>query len=407
MSFREIAVIVALIIPLAGLVIEYFRTRARVHDFSDISKEIKNLMAGLDGELDRDGGDLLVRGSYGNWPVLVRFSRSEDEAGVSIEMPVPTNLTLYCYPVSHEGEEGQVLLRTSDEQFMSHFRLSTNNSPLEVSMIISSPAVLAELSKITDSQTYLILENRMLELVERTIIPGNLGARLLNCVRGMARITSEATGAHGNAGPMAHPPKRERNWFRLGYFSVSALILIVLLVEPVLKRPSRGATAKPLPPPVSTIPAALATQVPQLQGWHVADTGDFDPDADAWMQQQGQRCSGQISANVESAQSQDLAYIFRRPQGPLGTNSARFVLFINNQKRYDAEMPRIDAAGRISKSRIGSVEWRGRGPNSEPNADGIILIQRYDDPTSAIVFFMSGPKLLTAVPKDFRNVTLD
>jgi hypothetical protein len=258
-----------------------------------------------------------------------------------------------------------------------------------------------------DSQTFLLLENRMLELVEATIIPGNLGARLLNCVRGMARIAAEATEAHGSAVTMAAPAKRERNWFRAGYFSVSALILIVLLAEPALKRTSHATVAKPLPPLVTSIPAALAAQVPQLQGWHVAEIADCDSDAESWMQQQGQRCAGQISAAVESEQSPDQAYIFKRAPGPLGTNSARFVLFINGQKRYDAEMPRIDAAGRISKRSIGSVEWRGRGPGSEPNADGIIVIQRYNDPTSAIVFFMSGPKLLTAVPKDFRNITLD
>jgi hypothetical protein len=251
------------------------------------------------------------------------------------------------------------------------------------------------------------MENRMLELVEATIIPGNLGARLLNCVRGMARIATETTGAHGGTAPMSHPPKRERNWFRIGYLGASGLILMVLMTEPLFNRPSHGANAKPLPPAVNTIPASLAAQVPQLQGWHVADTTDFDSDAEAWMQQQGQRCSGQIAVNVNSQQSADLAYIFKRPPGPPGTNSARFVLFINNQKRYDAEMPEIDAAGHISKSRIGSVEWRGRGPNSEPNGDGIILIQRYNDPTSAIVFFMSGNKLLTAVPKDFHNITLD
>ena len=407
MTNREIAVVIALVIPLVGYFIEFVRTRSRLHDFRDISKDLKSLVVSLNGEFDRDGDDLLLRGSYGQWPVLVRFSRSEYEAGVSIQIPVPSNLTLFCYPVSHEGEEGQVPLRTSDERFMSHFRLSTNNSPLEVSMILSSPAVLAELSKITDSQTFILLENRTLELAEAVIVPEHLAARLINCVRGMARIASEATEVHGGSGSVPKARRPDRNWFRIGYVSASALILITLALLPLLNRPTRASAHPVSASPVAAIPPALAAQVPQLEGWHVADAKDFDSDAGAWLQQQGQRISGQISASINSDQSQDAAYIFKRPQGSLGTNAWRFVLFINNQKRYDADMPQIDAAGRISKGSLSSVEWRGRGLGSAPNGDGIILIQRYNDPGSAIVFFMSGPKLLTAVPKDFRNLSLE
>jgi len=407
MSNREIAVLIALAIPLAGLLIEYIRTQLRLRDFRDIGRDLKTLRVSLGGNFDRDGEDLLLRGSYGQWPVLVRLSRSEYEAGVTVELPVPNNLTLFCYPVSHEGQEGQVPLRTSDERFMSRFRLSTNNSPLEVSMILSSPAVLAEFSKITESKTRILLENRILELSEPSI-PEQLAARIINCVRGMARIASEANEVHGGSGSVPAPPKREQNWFRIGYVGVSVLILLVLLVAQLLNRPSKATVVSPVTSTGSaSIPASLAAQVPQLQGWHVAETKDFDSDAVAWMQQQGQRTSGQISASLNSEQSSDSAYIFKRQPGPPGTNSARFVLFINNQKRYDAEMPEIDAAGRVSRGSINSAEWRGRGPSSAPNGDGIIVIQRYNDPTSAIVFFMSGPKLLTAVPKDFHSISLE
>lgn len=406
MTHREIALLVALAIPVVGFLIEFVRGQSRLHDFGEISNDLKTLAVDLNGEIDRDGDDLLLRGHYGHWPVLIRFSRSEYEAGISIQMPVPTTLTLYCYPVGHEGEEGQVPLAISDERLMAHFRLSTNNSPLEVSMILSSPAVLGELSKIADSQTYLTLENRTLEVAEAVIVPEHLLSRLMNCVRGMARIAAEATEVHGSSGLPA-APKRRRNWFRAGYITASALILIGLAVSAFANRPTSAAEAKSVPAVLMpSIPATLAEQIPQLQGWHVADANDFDPDAGAWLQQQGERSTGDIKASLNSDQSPDEAYVFKRPPGPPGTNSSRFVLFINNQEKFDAEMPQIDAAGRISKSSIGSVEWRGRAPNGSPNGDGIIVIQRYRDPKSAIVFFMSGAKLITAVPKDFRELSL-
>ncbi|MGZ4787636.1 MAG: hypothetical protein ACXVZV_10785 [Terriglobales bacterium] len=406
MTHRDIAVVIALAIPIVGYLIEVIRSQMRVRDFNEIRKEVQMLLKGLNGEVDRDQADLLIRGHYGQWPVLIRFSRSEYEPGVNVQIPVPTNLTLYCYPVTHEGQEGSVPLRTSDERFMSHFRLSTNNSPLEVSMIVSSPAVLAELSKITDSQTYITLENRNLELAEAVIVPEHLAARVMNCVRGMARIAAEATEVHGGSGTVAMP-KRPQNWFRTAYLGVPAMIFVALGVIAFLERPTRKVEAQaPAKPVAATLPDALAKQVPQLQGWTVAETSDFDTDAVAWMQQQGQRISGHVSASMDSATSPDGAYILKRPPGPLGTNANRLVLFINNQEKYDAEMA-IAAAGRITKDRISSVEWRGRGPSGAPNGDGIIVIQRYNDPSSAIVFFLSGSKLLTGVPKDFRVISLE
>lgn len=406
MNNRELAVLVAIAIAAVGFAFEFVRARMRLKGFSEVGKDLRTLALDLNGEIDRDGDDLLLRGNYGHWPVMIRFSRSEYEAGVSIQMPVPAHVTLYCYPVGHQGEEGQTPLAISDERFMAHFRLSTNNTPLDVSMILSSPAVLSELSKITDSQTYLTLENRTLELSEAVIVPEHLGSRLMGRVRGMTRIASEAAEVHGSGHiPATH--KKPRNYFRFGYMGTAALILIVLAISVFLGRRPAKAEAEVLPKPSAmSIPAALSSQIPQLQGWHVASANEFDVDATAWLQQQGQRPNGHIAANLDSDQSPDEAYVFKREPGPPGTNGSRFVLFIDNKERYDAEMPQIDAVARISKDALGSVEWRGKRV-STPAAGGVIVIQRYRDPSSAIVFFVSGSKLVSAVPKDFRNMNLE
>ncbi len=408
MSDREIALLIALAIPIVGALIEFFRAQSKLKGFRELRKDLQMLAVDLQGEIDRDDDDLLVRGHYGHWPVLIRLSRSEYEAGVSIQMPVPANVTLYCYPVAHEGEEGSVPLAISDQRFMAHFRLSTNNTPLEVSMILSSPAVLGELTKITDSQTYLTLENRALELSEAVIVPENLGQRLMTRVRGMARIAAEAMDVHGGSSAAGIRTKGARNWFRVGYVATAVVMLVVIgIVELVEQRTMRAQAAVVAPQPLPSIAPALANQIPQLQGWHIADGTEFDIDANAWLQQQGQKPMGHLTANIGSDQSSDEAYVFRRPAGPPGTNPARFVLFINKEEKYDAEMPEIDAVGRISKDAIANIEWRGRRPPGDPNAGGLIVVQRYKDPSSAIVIYMSGQTLMTAAPKDFRNVSLE
>ena len=402
------AIVVAVLVPIVGWLLEAIRGRARLHGFANIAGEIRQLADDLNGDVDRDQTDLLIHGSFEKWPVLVRFSHSSGEPGVHIQIPVPSNLTLFCYPASHKGEEGQTMVRTSDEKFMSRFHLSTNNSPLEVSMILSSPEVVAELGKICDSQTSLALENRSLDLSSREIIPGALATRLMTCVRGMARVAREVVEAMGSGELDSRSgPKRPANWFRITYLTAPVLILAALGVQAWMTRPAQNVSAETPKPTKSSIPDALATQIPNLQDWHVAEAAEFDADASAWLQQQGQRPTGHVTAAINDEARNDEAYVLKRSNVPAGGNGGRFVLFVDQQTRYDAELPQIDALGKISKDRIGSVEWRGRGPISGPDGDGIILIQRYNDPTSALIFFMSGPKLLTGVPKDFRTLSLE
>jgi hypothetical protein len=405
MSYRDFALLAAVGISVLGLLIEFIRLQLLLRGFGSHRKELKAIASGLEGEFDRDGDDLLLRGHYGQWPVLIRFSRSEYEAGLSINMPVPSNLTLFCYPNAHIGEEGHVPLQVSDARMMSLFRLSTNNSPLEVSMILSSPAVQAELSKIMDSQSYLTLENRNLELAEAVIVPDHLAARTLNCVRGLARIAAEATEVHGGSGSVPKSPKQRTNWFRVGYLTASALIIIAVGVATALSHRAAPVQAQAVNSTPAGIPANLGAQIPQLQGWHIAEPSEFDLDAVAWLQQQGERPSGQIATDLND-QSQDTVLVLKRPQGAAGTNLNRVIVFIGDQKRFDAELPQVDGVGRISKDRIPSVQWRDRLSNIPPNGNGVILIQRYRDPASAIIFFTSGSRLLTAVPKDFRSLNL-
>lgn len=404
MSYREIGLLVALGIPIVGLLIEFIRVQLLLRGFRRLRKELNAISSGIGGDFDRDGDDLLIRGHYGQWPVLIRFSRSEYEAGMSIDMPVPSNLTLFCYPNAHVGEEGQVALQVSDARMMSLFRLSTNNSPLEVSMILSSPAVQAELSKIMDSQSYLTLENRNLELAEAVIAEAHLAARTLNCVRGMARIAAEAMEVHGGSGVVPISPKPRTNWFRVGYLAASGLILLVLGITTINGRrmvPVHAQATSGNP----DIPANLAAQIPDLKGWHIADATDFDLDAASWLQQQGERPSGEISTNL-SDQGQDVVYVLKRPASVPGMNTNRVIVFIGEQKRFDAELPQVDAIGIISKDRIASVQWRDRMINIAPNGNGVILIQRYRDPAGSLIFFDSGSRLVTAVPKDFRSLSL-
>lgn len=406
MSYREIGLLIALGVPVFGVLIEFARLQLLLGGFGSLRKELNAIVNGVTGQFERDADDLILRGRYGQWPVLIRFSQSAPESGMSINVPVPSNLTLFCYPNAHVGEEGHVPLQISDARLMSRFRLTTNSSPLEVNAILASPAVQAELSKIMDPQNHLALKNRNLEVAEAVIVPEHLAARTLNCVRGMTRIAAEATGVQAGSGVVPASPKRRTNWFRIGYVAASAMILATIgVADVVAHRPAPVKAQTPAAVAIPEIPGNLAKQIPELQGWHIATSADFDSSAVAWLAQQGEQPSGQIEINLND-ESQAVVYVLKRPQGAQGRNVNRVVLFMGDQKRFDAELPEIDVVGRISKDRISAIEWRDRITNVAPSGDGLILVQRYRDPGSALVFFATGSRLLTAVPKDFRPINL-
>jgi hypothetical protein len=147
-----------------------------------------------------------------------------------------------------------------------------------------------------------------------------------------------------------------------------------------------------------------ARQIPEVQLWRLARPADFDADAVSWLRQQGQEAKGSIRGAFAGNDREDSAYVLKHiPDSP--GDPSRLVVFLKGQVRFDANMPTAIAA-RISKDRISAIEWRGRGPVGQPDGDGILVIQRYQDPSSAIVLFASGVQLLTGQPRDFHSVSL-
>jgi hypothetical protein len=405
MNPRELAIAVALLLPLAGFLLERWRCRLLIGKFGDIEPEVTSLRTQLNAELDRDGTDLLIRGNYQQWPVLVRLSRSEQEPAVTIELPVSSPLTLFCYPAGYRGEVGRTFLSTTDQK-LARFRLSTNDSAAQVNVLMASN-VIGEMAKVCESQTSVKLEDKLLRVTEKVMYPQQLARRLMVSITALRNI---AIAASGKERPTII--KKKFAWFRVAYISAAVVILLATVFPAVIEHlPKKTKEAEASSESISSAPAVRVdpemAQVPQVQNWRVAETQDFNSDGVAWLQQQGGSASGHISASFSPNGEEDAAYVLKRRQEKSGENGARLVLFIDKRMRFDAVMPQIDVLSKISKDRINAVEWRGRPPASSPDGDGILVVQRYNDPSSAIIFFVSGLRLMSAVPKDFRTVSLD
>lgn len=399
MTYTEVVVALAVAIPLAGVATEFLLRQYRLRGYGDIAGEAAAIGRAIRGEIDRDSGDLLVRGTMSSSPVLVRFSHSDQRPGLNIQVPAAGNVSLFCVPRGHESG-GRARLSSSDPRFDSRFRLSSNH-PALANILFCTPATLAEIQKLCrTSHTFLALDQQRLEITELLIPEENLSQLVLDCIQAMIGIASASRQMPGaEPQPVVHFPRRW-NWFRTAYIGAPVLLLSSILLFARLQRP----VDVPQPLPASLGMAEdEASQIPDVQHWRLAQAADFDGDAAAWLQQQGQKANGYIGASLTDNDREDSAYVLKHIAASPGDPS-RLVVFVQGQVRFDATMP-IAIVARIPKDKVKSIEWLGRGPAGQPDGDGILVIQRYQDNSSGIVFFSSGVQFLSGHPRDFHTVS--
>ncbi len=234
------------------------------------------------------------------------------------------------------------------------------------------------------------------------IPPQNLAHRVMECIRAMRAVAAVSRQMPGPEPALMVPFRRRWNWFRTVYVGVPVLLLCSLLLLPRLHHPAVKPQPSPLP---SGMAEEVARQIPEVLHWRLAKPGDFDSDAVAWLQQQGQPAEGSVRGVFAADAPEESAYVLKPISAPNG-KEARLVILINGRVRFDATLPEVAIAARMPKDRISSIDWRGRAPIGAPDGDGILVIQRYQDPSSALVFFSSGVRLLTGHPRDFHTVSL-
>ena len=81
-------------------------------------------------------------------------------------------------------------------------------------------------------------------------------------------------------------------------------------------------------------------------------------------------------------------------------------MLINRESRFDTSLPQVAFMVRVPRTSIGSIEWLGGAKAVQPDGDGILVVRRYDDPSSGSVFFPQGVRVFAMNPKDYRSVSL-
>jgi hypothetical protein len=83
------------------------------------------------------------------------------------------------------------------------------------------------------------------------------------------------------------------------------------------------------------------------------------------------------------------------------------VVLAENQNRYDTKFTYIGLAARVPKGMVSLIKWVGGHPPDGVQGDGILLVRKQDDPTSAVVLFLSGHGIVSASPVNYQDIRLE
>jgi len=153
------------------------------------------------------------------------------------------------------------------------------------------------------------------------------------------------------------------------------------------------------------VPAGIAPNdalvMRNLEGWRVATTEDFPPEATTFLNGYGEEARGVIEGDFSgSGRGDDVAYILTNDR-----HQFRLLVIASHATRYDAEFPSLGFVARIPKDSAGSVQWNG-APPAAMNGDGLLIVTNAQDRASGMALFLGPERIASAAPADFQTLSL-
>lgn len=406
LSFSPVTLAALVVFMLAVVIVavSYFRGAITFKRYSEIEQDVRRIAGAVDGELFRDGDDLVVSGNYNKLPVVVRFSHGEHTPGLNIRMGAAASFSLSMAPRGAAPPEGRVLVRTGNGDFDKRFVIRSDHAH-EAAMFLSGKQVMNGLEQLCCSnKTFFGVSKGMMELSE-LLIPSPYTARHiaghLEAMSGLAKSLEAMPGSHEIK---IEELKRERSSPALRIAVVVGIVAAgVAVVTEVRHSAARSAVELPAQP--AALPGVFAADAPLIPGaerWRLARPEDLDPSAVSWLHASGLPASGRLMMDISGdGLERDVVYLLVRPDG-----TRRLVLLIDGQNRYDAFYPFIGIIARVPRHSLERTKWVGNTPE-RIDGDGVLITRKADDMASGLVLFSSGQHISSGVPANYQNITLD
>jgi hypothetical protein len=144
LSPLAIVLLIVLVVAFVGAMIAYVRSEKMYRGYKDIAAEARKVRSDINGELFRDGDDLVISGNYQGKPTVVRFSYGEHTPGMNVKMEAQSTINLFVVPRGSRESGGGAEIKTGDNLFDSRFTSRTDN-PAESRMLLGIRGSLGEL----------------------------------------------------------------------------------------------------------------------------------------------------------------------------------------------------------------------------------------------------------------------
>ncbi len=407
-SLSPIAITLAIVagVTLVGLIVAHFRDRGTFSGYEELTSDARQISKSLDGEIFRDGADLVISGNYAKLPVIVRFSYAENTPGMNLRMSAPATFTLSVVPKGAQATEGRVLVRTSDDMFDARFT-SRSDHPNQAKIFLGGKAVNNALHKVMCSQkTFFTMTTGSLEVSELVIPEPYTAHHVIDHLESLRRLAAAAAEMPGAHTVTIHELRKERRI--AGRIAIAAgVITAALVVAAATRNLSSSATAEPLDaaatsggPGILPVDSGLIPRAPQ---YHAASPAELDPNGASWLRQSGEIHAGRVPGDYSGEKlSRDAAYLLVGPNG-----SRRVVLLAGGASKLDSEYGSVAFIARVPRERLRSVDWITTKGLGEPDGDGLLIVRRAADRSSGLVVFLSSGRLLSGIPKNYQQISLD
>jgi hypothetical protein len=394
----------------AGCFVVLVREAVLFRGYRSLKRITKSLRATLRGSIFRDGADLVISGFYRGVPAVVRFSFAENTPEVNIWMKVTSALNLFISHRSSKSAEGRMRIPTKDARFDERFSIRSDN-PNDALALLTDDRAFEELKKLCCSPgTSIALSRESLELSELTIPHPNTLKHLLAHMNSLAEMATRV-------GALSILTKSRTKIYVPDRYLVARAALVVLLLAGGLELYSavRRYSREQAPqvetgasPVVSAISPEDQLLIPGVDAWRLATPDDFDPETVTWMREQGKNATGRLVGSFSGAgQPSGTGYVLVPAQAGQ-KKSWRVVMLTQGHSVLDGAYAGVLAAVLVPKANIENANWQpsDKAVASPPDGDGIMVIRREGDATTATICYMSNGRLQSRMPADYLGVAL-
>lgn len=399
LSPAQVALLIIAALSVLGVIITFIRTRMTYTGYEDIAGEIRRLGHSLGGEVFRDDADVVVSGRWAKQTAVVRFSIQENTPGLNIRMPAPTTFQLSVSPSSAPVTEGgRIPVKTTDENFDMRFTARTDQ-PTQARMFLTrqSTALLQRLA--CSKNTYVSIGRGEIELSELVVPAVTPAQHVIEHLKAMVALGNNLRTMPGAEKVKVVQFHRDRHVVARLAMVVGAIVAIGSIFA-AMEVPQRPATAGANPTLASGILPSDALVIGNAERWRAASADDLDPSAVGWLRGTGRHPESRIEGDFGGGgQGRDVSYLLVGPGG-----SRRVVIIAGHENRYDAGYPYVGLIARIPKSAVASIRWQ-EAPQGAVG-DGVLLVKRPDDGTSGVVIFLTPQGIVSAVPANYQEITL-